>query len=227
MVTGPRQWRRSRRRVVKVHGLLRTGTNYVSALLGENLDVQVLGPEVGGWKHGPIEGANGVTVAVVAKNPFTWLESFYKWELIRERTQAPTLTEFAGAPLSHPQLAAVWGAADPVDAWNRATASWVAAQDSGDVLVLRYEDVIDDVGSQLDKFTDRFPTRRRHRHPVDIESRVGPGWKTEGPVDRGHYTGEAPTGLDDALVALLEERLDRELMLALAYGARGDEGALG
>jgi len=67
--SGPRQSRRSRRRVVKVHGLLRTGTNYVSALLGENLDVQVLGPEKGGWKHGPIDMAEGVTTVVVVKSP--------------------------------------------------------------------------------------------------------------------------------------------------------------
>jgi hypothetical protein len=199
----------------------------VSALLGENLHVRVLGPEVGGWKHGPIEAVDGVTVAVVAKNPFTWLESFYKWELIRERTPARTLTEFAGAPLSHLKLAAVWGATDPVDVWNKATASWVAAEHAGDVLVLRYEDVIGDIGAQLDKFTDRFPTRRRHRHPVDIESRVGPGWKTEGPVDRGRYTDPMATALDQALVALLEERLDRELLAALAYGARGDDRPLG
>ena len=100
--TLPRQWRQARLRVVKVHGLLRTGTNYVSALLGENLDVWVLGPEKGGWKHGPIEQADDVSVVVVVKNPYTWLESFYQWELIRRRTEADTVTEFASSPLSHP-----------------------------------------------------------------------------------------------------------------------------
>lgn len=210
--TGPR------RRVVKVHGLLRTGTNYVSALLGENLDIQVLGPEKGGWKHGPIDETDGVTFVVVAKSPYTWLESFYNWERIRERTVAATLTEFASSPVSHPQLARVWQASDPVDAWNKATASWVGAERSGHVLVVRYEDVIADVGHELDRFTERFPTPRRHRTPVDIASRVGPGWKTVGPVDRDRYSTGASPGLDDELVALLEARLDPELMRSLHYG---------
>jgi hypothetical protein len=217
LVTGPRQWRRSRLRVVKVHGLLRTGTNYVSALLGENLDVRMLGPEIGGWKHGPIDESEDHTVVVVAKSPYTWMESFYNWELLRERTTAPTLIDFATAPVSHPQLASVWGATDPVDAWNKATASWVAAQSTGDVLVVRYEDVIADVGHELDRFTDRFPTKRRHRSPVDIDTRVGPGWKTVGPVDRDHYTAGPSARLDQEFVALLDRRLDPQLMRTLGY----------
>lgn len=219
--TLPRQWRQARLRVVKVHGLLRTGTNYVSALLGENLDLRVLGPEKGGWKHGPIEQADDVTVVVVVKNPYTWLESFYKWELIRRRTEAATLTEFASSPLSHPQLASVWGATDPVDAWNKATASWVQAEESGRVLVLRYEDVIADIGRELDRFTKTFPTRRRHRTPVDITSRVGPGWKTVGPVDRQHYMTVALPGLDSSLVALLDRRVDPDLVHSLRYAGEG------
>ena len=206
---------------MKVHGLLRTGTNYVSALLGENLDVVVLGPEKGGWKHGPIQETDGVTVVVVAKSPYTWLESFYNWELIRERTKAATLTEFAFAPVSHPQLASVWGATDPVDAWNRATASWLGAEENGDVLVVRYEDVIADVGRELDRFTERFPTRRRHRVAVDIDSRVGPGWKTVGPVDRDHYTAGAGPDLPTDLVTRLDARLDPDVMRRLRYQGQG------
>lgn len=218
LLDSPRQWREGRRRVVKVHGLLRTGTNYVSALLGENLDVRVLGPEKGGWKHGPIDETEDVTVVVVVKNPYTWLESFYRWELIRRRTEAATLTEFATAPLSHPQLASVWGATDPIDAWNKATASWVEAERSGKVLVVRYEDVIVDIGRELNRFTARFPTKRRHRTPVDITSRVGPGWKTVGPVDRDHYATIALPRLDSGLVSLLDKRADQELIRTLRYG---------
>jgi hypothetical protein len=216
----PRQLLSSRRRVVKVHGLLRTGTNYVSALLGENLFVHVLGPEDGGWKHGPIDEAPGMVFVVVVKSPSAWLESFYKWELIRGRTKSPSLADFAISPVSHPQLARVWNARDPIDAWNKATAGWVAAQQTGNVLLVRYEDVIVDIGRELDRFTARFPTTRRHRRPVDIESRVGPGWKTVGPVDRHHYTG-APPGLDPELMALLDARLDQELVRSLGYAAGG------
>ena len=214
----PRQLLRSRRRTVKVHGLLRTGTNYVSALLGENFFVYVLGPERGGWKHGPIDGDPGVLFVVVVKSPYTWLESFYNWELVRGRTAAPTLMEFASAPVSHPQLAAAWGARDPIDAWNKATGSWVDAQHTGDVLVIRYEDVLSDIGRELDRFAQRFATTRRHRAPVDITSRVGPGLNSVGPVDRGRYVPGAAGNLDEALVELLRTRLDPKLTSRLRYG---------
>lgn len=218
------------RRVVKVHGLLRTGTNYLSAVVGENLDVTVLGPENGGWKHGPIEPAPGVGVVVVVKSPFTWLESFYNWERIRQRTEAPTLTEFAEAPVSHPELARVWRAHDPVDAWNKATASWVAASAAGadaaggDVVVVRYEDVIADLAGTLDRVTERIPARRRHRRPVDIEDRVGPGWKTVGPVDRDHYGTDGTDGagqVDEDLVRAVRARLDLDLARSLRYAGDG------
>lgn len=213
----PRRWRQARRRQVKVHGLMRTGTNYVSALLGENLDIPVLGPEEGGWKHGPIEEADDTTVVVVVKNPYTWLESFYKWELRRQRTEAATLTEFALSPVSHRRMARVWGAVDPIDAWNKANASWLQAERTGNVLVVRYEDVIADIGRELDRFTTMFPTQRRHHTPVDITSRVGPGWKTVGPVDREHYMSVALPGPESGLVALLDGRVDQDLMRALRY----------
>ena len=93
----------------------------------------------------------------------------------------------------------------------------MAAQATDDVLVVRYEDVIADIGRELDRFTTRFPTRRSHRNPVDIESRVGPGWRSEGPVDREHYAAGAVTGLDDGLLSLLQARLDADLVRSLGY----------
>jgi len=207
-----------------VHGLLRTGTNYVSALLGQNLDVVVLGPEKGGWKHGPIVTTAGVTVVVVVKNPYTWLDSFYRWELYRQRTQAQTLAQFVSSPVSHPELARVWGARDPIDAWNKATASWLAAALEGDVLVVRYEDVIGDLGRVLDRFTARFPTRRRHRRPVDIDYRVGPGSRKVGPVDRDRYRPDRPVEMDEEVRGLVLGRLDSGLVRALGYPAGDDLG---
>jgi hypothetical protein len=206
---------------VKVHGLLRTGTNYISTLLGENLEVLVLGPEKGGWKHGPIETADNLTFVVVVKDPYTWMDSFYRWELLRGRTTASTVGEFAVAPLSHDRLAGAWGARDPIDVWNIATAGWIEAGKTGNVLVVRYEDVIADFARELDRFSERFPTKRRHGSPVDIETRVGPGWKTVGPVNRDAYVARPPEERDAALVELLAPRLDRELMRHLDYVAEG------
>lgn len=79
---------------------------------------------------------------------------------------------------------------------------------------MRHEDVIADIGRELDCSTDRFPTRRRPRIPVDIASPVGPGWNPVGPVEREWYTTD--TSPDDE-PALLAARLNRELMGTLGY----------
>ena len=213
----PRQLWLSQRRVVKVHGLLRTGTNYASALLGENFFVHVLGPDKGGWKHGPINESEGVIFVVVVKSPYTWLESFYNWELIRGRTEAATLAEFVSAPVSHPQLAQAWQGRDPVDTWNKATASWTRPGHAGEVFVVRYEDLLAGLDAELGRFSRRFSVTRRHRVPVDIAPRVGPGQDSVGPVDRGRYALGAAPRLDDELAALIEARLDPELMRELGY----------
>ena len=80
---------------------------------------------------------------------------------------------------------------------------------------MRHEDVIADIGRELDCSTDRFPTRRSPRTPVDIASPVGPGWNSVGPGERERYTTtQAPTTSSPALLAA---RLNRELMGTLGY----------
>jgi len=76
--------------------------------------------------------------------------------------------------VSHPRLTDVWGARDPIDAWNKANASWVGAEATGDVLVVRYEDVIADIGRELDRFTRASPTRRRQPNPRRYRVARGP-----------------------------------------------------
>jgi len=216
-----------RRQKVKVYGLLRCGTNYLSALVEQNYRVRALGPDDGGWKHGPIAAPPEVVPLLITKDPYTWLESFHEWERIHNRTAAPLL-EFATAPLTHLRLAQVWSATDPIDAWNKATRSWLEAVAARDVLVVRYEDLLEDFRAELQRFEHRHRARRRSPGLSDISERVDV-WETPLPrreLDRQRYRpGEGPP-LDPAVRRVLDARLERDLLDALGYlpasGQRAD-----
>lgn len=209
-----------RRPRVKVHGLLRTGTNYMAALLHENFRLSVLDVDEGGWKHGPIQRATGTSCVVTFKSPYTWLESFYEWERIHNRTDAPTLLDFARAPITHPRLVEAWAPEDPVDAWNRSTAAWLLAAEDHQVLVVRYEDLLGDLERELARFEEFCPAHRRHRVGVDIPGRVDtwPTPRPRRPLNRDRYRSGIPSVLEPAVRDLLIDRLDHSLLSKLGYG---------
>jgi hypothetical protein len=206
-------------REVKVHGLLRTGTNYIAALLQENFRVRALGPDEGGWKHGPIQVGSSAIVVVTFKSPYTWLTSFYDWERIHERTRATTLLEFASAPVTHPRLAEVWAPTDPLDAWNRTTTNWLHDAGQRNFLIVRYEDMISDVAAELGRFESFSSARRRHEVIADIEQRVDT-WPTpnpRGPLDRSRYRAGNGSGVEADVRTLMDQRLDPALLTSLGY----------
>ncbi len=67
---------------IKIHGLQRSGTNYLAYLINQNFDAKAL-VNAGGWKHGPYmahwELGREVHVAVITKNPYAWLVSLYNY----------------------------------------------------------------------------------------------------------------------------------------------------
>jgi hypothetical protein len=204
---------------VKVHGLLRTGTNYVAALFERNFHVVSLGPDEGGWKHGPIDAVPGILAVATLKSPYTWLASFYEWERIHDRSHATTIMEFAHAPVTHPRLAETWAPRDPIDAWNRCTESWIEAARQGRVLLVRYEDVIADFAGELGRFERFSRARRRRRVLSDIAERVD-NWPTprpRQPLDRARYRSDADLAINPDLVALIDRRLDHGLVASLGY----------
>jgi len=77
---------------VQLHGLFRTGTNYVANLLEKNYEVEIHkeGNSHGlndrgfctNWKHGPYVGhllKEEHPMVIVTKNPYSWLVSCYKY----------------------------------------------------------------------------------------------------------------------------------------------------
>jgi hypothetical protein len=200
--------------------MLRSGTNYFSTLLERNFHVRQLTSLDAGWKHGPISPRSDVIPLLLVRNPYAWIEAFYNWERINDRTDA-TLDTFVSSPVTHPQLRDTWAAKDPVDAWNKALSSWLATTSASGYLMFRYEDLLTGVSAELERFEARYEVERRHPELTDIVDRVDT-WPT--PQPRGELRrGSSALNenlLPPSVLDTLNERLDPEVMATLGYPLR-------
>ena len=165
---------------VKIHGLLRAGTNYLEAVMAKNFRVKCLGSDEGGWKHGHCRLEPWKKYVFVVKNPYAWLVSFYDWEKIHNRTSARNLGEFIEQAVSHDQLRLEWQAEHPIDVWNKALTSWSLDSTNVPSLFVRYEDLINDFDTEMSRLRDYFKLTMRQRAFSNIESRVDT-WPTPKP----------------------------------------------
>ena len=205
---------------VKVYGILRSGTNYLSALLETNYRLRSLGSTEEGWKHGPIQTHPNVLPVLIVRDPYTWITSFYEWERIHNRTYAQ-LDDFIALPVTHPRLGECWNASSPIDAWNKALSSWIVRAEELDVPVIRYEDLLSNFETQLIRIEGRYLLRRRATDLVNITDRVDT-WRTPNPrsefTTRTGSSKEAP--LDSEVIRLVNGRLDRGVVETLGYHMR-------
>jgi hypothetical protein len=205
---------------IKVHGLLRSGTNYLEALLRRNFHVCCLAPSEGGWKHGRCEGAAGRRYVFLVKDPYAWLVSFRNWERLHERTRTVDIAQFAGEALTHERLRRAWDVDTPVQAWNRSLRGWLDRDGAGDALFLRYEDLIRDSAEELARIGERFGLTARRSRPADIRSRADT-WTTPNPrtpLDVAYYRHEKYLEeFDERARSLLRRELDRELIARFDY----------
>ena len=110
---------------IKIHGLQRSGTNYLTYLLKRNIGAEVL-VNAGGWKHGhycaPWVLDQEVHVVVMTKDPYSWLVSYYNYskpnktfsEFVRNQV---VFGEDSGTP-------ALYYAANPIQHWNNMYFHW-------------------------------------------------------------------------------------------------------
>ncbi len=212
--------RRCARRVIKPHGQVRCGTNYLSRLLRENFAVTVYESEEGGWKHGPIQGAAGVAYIVLTKDPYSWLVSFRAWEEIHSRSHAQRMIDFLTAPVSHPALRSTWSATHPLDAWNRAYGHWMTQRQTADVLVLPYEGLLTRFEESLGSIERRFGLQRGAANYSNVFDRVDV-WTTprpRHPLDLARYVdGGTLEEFDNESAAFVRQYVDQALVRELGY----------
>lgn len=170
----------SSRPVIKVYGLLRTGTNYMTRLLDLNFSVFCLLSTEEGWKHGPCQFNERFKFVFLVKDPYSWIFSFWEWEKIHNRTNTKTLTDFISGPVTQPQLNASWNLVNPITAWNESLRSWRQYEDRDNVIFVRYEDVIGSLCEQLERIRTQFQLKRTYAEYHNLQTRAD-DWKTPKP----------------------------------------------
>ena len=143
---------------VKIHGLQRTGTNYLTHLINENFtNAQVL-VNLGGWKHGHYHApwflGKEVHVLVLAKHPYSWLVSMYNyWGLKRELRIGMDLRGVSfdnfvrNRAIFEMQrdIPYLFRASNPVQHWNNMYFHWMTIRmNAKKVCYVKYEELLND-----------------------------------------------------------------------------------
>ena len=210
------------RSTVKIHGLLRVGTNYMQALITKNFNAECLDAAEGGWKHGPCNYESKKKYVFLLKNPYSWLVSFRDWEVIHNRSTARDLAEFISQPLSHTRLRDEWGVRvrTPVEAWNVALGSWLSLYGKPNTIFVRYEDLINDFHTCLIHIEERLNLNRIKPAFANMQARAD-NWDTPNlrkPLNIYYYINEEyMQEYNSESISILKERLDAGIMARIGY----------
>lgn len=193
----------------------------MTSLIDMNFNAFCLNPEEEGWKHGPCNYNKRYYYIFVIKDPYSWLLSFNEWEKIHRRSDESTsLKEFMSGPLTHEKLKSAWDAANPLDAWNTAIASWNQYSSNRNTIFIRYEDLLASYTDVLTKIQDKFEFEAKLDTFKNIEKRAD-NWKTpkqRKEMDLAFYTDKRYMNLyGQAELDLMRANLDDELVKRNGY----------
>jgi len=143
---------------VMIHGLQRSGTNFVQFLLERNFHVQTTPMRAAG-KHGPWCAPDPWerldAVVVISKPPYAWMVSLFEQVGLNRRYEGgKTFSDFLRRPCSAPLREGPWQAASPAWLYNAAYNNWLAiGRLKWNVAYVRYEDLLDpaNIGKELSR----------------------------------------------------------------------------
>lgn len=141
---------------VKIHGLMRSGTNFLEFLLRNNFPIEPLVDEPV-WKHGPIKEDLQMPHLIVYKDIYSWLDSVYRYALITEFfgiTQETTFQQFLRQPFIFEEYGNRLKEKSPVAFYNKSMRSWCNAKCAGPKRFISYEKLLCETSKQLDRISD-------------------------------------------------------------------------
>jgi hypothetical protein len=216
---------------IKQFGLQRSGTNFLKVVLQENYDVNVL-THAGGWKHGRYEVpellGRELDIAVIVKNIWSWLDSFYRWD---PDFAELSFEEFLRRPLelrSDAGADRIYRADNPVRYWNEMNRHWLSLSlERHRSFVVRYEDMLEHAEHAVGGLALALGLSRTREQFYVPPSSLEAYYETYPPEEvlaRGRpFDGEFYAErkylqrFDQASRELVTAELDRELMEYLGY----------
>jgi hypothetical protein len=179
-----------------------------------------------GWKHrlppsadDPVllgDRVRQVGFITVVKNPYSWLLSLMRRQYSSGRTYA-SIEELVTSPwtavgreCSPPQFA------NAVEMWNLKYAACLALPGARTVN-LRYEDLLEDPATQVERIASRFSLPRRHATFTNVESSTKRSSQSFDDYRRYYLEERWRAKLTEREFALIGERLDPAVMSAYGY----------
>jgi hypothetical protein len=179
-----------------------------------------------GWKHrlpprpdDPAllsRGNQQVGFLTVVKNPYSWLLSLLRRQYSAGRAYA-SIEELVTTPwITVGRECAPSQFASALDMWNRKYAACLALP-AGRTFNLRYEDLLEDPATQVDRIAAKFGLPRRHANFENVESSTKRSSRSFDDY-RAYYLEERwREKLTDHERALIRERLDPAVVKACGY----------
>ena len=224
--------------LVKIYGLQRSGTNWLTFLINENFqNVRVLVNE-GGWKHGhymiPWTMGKETHVVSLIKNPYSWLVSVYNyWGPNRKKNIGPDLrgVEFEdfvrNRYLAEKQrgIPFLLRAKNPIQHWNNMNIHWLSLRLSNKrSCFITYETLMENLGQSLTIVGQSLGIKPKYENKwVDNDKTFLPGddnqWKTADEVcDREYYKNQGwKSHYTPELLEFVNSELDLDLMVQFGY----------
>lgn len=215
---------------IKIFGLQRSGTNYISDLIKSNFQDVEVWQNRGGWKHGFWRPTNIKTnILVIHKSPYAWLHSVYRyWGQERKLNIGPDLREvsfhdFLGSRLvleAQRDVPFLYRAANPIQHWNNMTLHWMSIVGEN-VLHIRYESLLGGIHNPLLLVMDQFGLEPKSKD-LDFHNTkktcLPSGDLGESDFDSARYDqAKFLEAYSPEITNFVNANLDREVMGVLGY----------
>jgi len=182
-----------------------------------------------GWKHACVPTESQLAIArtnstdvlflTLTKNPYAWLLSFYRNPYHAKRKYA-SFGQFLKEPwetVGRENARAQF--ASPVEMWNLKNAAYLAMNRYATTIHCRYEELLSDPLDFLEKLCSEHGIRTRQspfKNVVEAMKRRDRG-KTFDDYRRYYLEERWRSELDDDCIALINERLDANVMARFGY----------
>jgi hypothetical protein len=222
---------------IKIHGLQRTGTNWLTHLMNENFHNTKALVNLGGWKHGayaaPWMIGKEVHILGLVKNPYSWLVSVYDyWGPNKKLNIGPDLSGVTFDQFVRNRIIAeaqrdvpfLFRAANPVQLWNNWNFHWSSIRlNTKKLHFVTYESLLKNTNEVVNQIGQVFDIKRKTNEIVGSETTFTPSGETVKPSDvkfgkldyyrnmdyMNHYTPD--------LLEFINNELDMDLMVNFGY----------
>jgi len=229
---------------IKIYGLQRSGTNYLSHLMNENFQNTKVLVNLGGWKHGfysvPWSVGKEVHVLIIVKSPYSWLVSMYKyWGPNKKLNIGPDLSgvsfdDFVRNRVYFERQRDVpflFRCSNPVDHWNNMNFHWASIRmNQKKLCVIPYESLLTDPDKSIQETGSALGLKMKSKFK-NFDSTFTPAGENMKPSDQKftrkefYLKGDYVDYFTPDLVEFVNKNLDMELMINFGYEYLAPESA--